>query len=110
MCEDNLVFVDRVNFVGDKATLSNALSDEKPTANFDAYKGVQPSFLENLVNDRTKKNRLCKQKIIFSHKLSSWFFIKGWECKDQLNNKRLVMLVIWHTAWSNSLDAIHGDV
>ena len=110
MCEDNLVFVDRVNFVGDKATLSNALSDEKPTANFDAYKGVQPSFLENLVNDRTKKNRLCKQKIIFSHKLSSWFFIKGWECKQGLIGKLEASCWFLTTACSNSLDAIHGYV
>merc|ERR1712076_208702 len=39
-----LMFVDRVDLVGDKATLSNALSDEKPTANFDSYQCVQPSF------------------------------------------------------------------
>ena len=40
-----LMLVDRVDFVGDKAALSNALSDEKPTANFNTYQGVQPSFL-----------------------------------------------------------------
>ena len=60
-----------IHFVGNKAALSNALSDEKPTANFHCYQGIQPSLLQ-FQDTNICREGFCIHHVLLIHVFVSW--------------------------------------